>query len=450
MYKISLIILLVIGLGRISNAQELTYLKVDSLTYQLLLSKKYMELTTFSQKAIDQGLDSYSLRLRWGIAYYDQEKYFLAQEQFESALKFNSYDALLFEYIYYCYLYTQRSQEALLFADKFPESLKRKLNLTKRVLVNNLVTDMGYFTNSGRQTVIPEDMKTISDENGGQSGNYRLIKQDKNLDLRFIQTAITSKLSPKFYLTNSYGYYYLNKQTTYRYNSKDQSYNYYLNQHDYSLFAKFLFTAKFSIGATYHYCYYTSAPTSAIYSVINKKYSFVSNWVSSSNNISAINFRFATKKGWFEPSYSYSSITNLKVHQLNVSSFYYPFAKSKLYGQSTVSYVRESSNPGLIVYQKIGFPLSKRTSSELAFYYGKLKNFNENNAQIVYNLADNIKLKASLNLFYSASKHLQLNVYSSFLKRENTLLLYNTKNTITTNIINYNQYTIAGGIVWKF
>ncbi|MBC7864980.1 MAG: hypothetical protein IAF38_18545, partial [Bacteroidia bacterium] len=61
------------------------------------------------------------------VANYELGNYLLAQKHFEKALQFSSNDELILEYIYFCYVFSGRFEEARWFSKKFPESLSTKL-----------------------------------------------------------------------------------------------------------------------------------------------------------------------------------------------------------------------------------------------------------------------------------------------------------------------------------
>lgn len=72
MYRLTAILLLLSGALR---AQELSYNKVDSLTYTQFIMGRYNELEKTGKAALDQNIDFYYLRMRLGIAQYETHHY---------------------------------------------------------------------------------------------------------------------------------------------------------------------------------------------------------------------------------------------------------------------------------------------------------------------------------------------------------------------------------------
>ena len=101
------------------KAQEFTNSAVvEQTSYQLYMDKNWDELISFTNRALKEDYDYYYLRIRVGIAYFEKQNYLLAEKHFKKALNFNSSDALANEYIYYCYIYTGRYEEARMLAGK--------------------------------------------------------------------------------------------------------------------------------------------------------------------------------------------------------------------------------------------------------------------------------------------------------------------------------------------
>lgn len=80
---------------------SLTYSIVDGKSYDLYQKQEWDSLATFGKKALKKNFDSYYLRMRIGIALFEQKKYRLAENHFEKAIAFNDFDNLAKEYFYY-------------------------------------------------------------------------------------------------------------------------------------------------------------------------------------------------------------------------------------------------------------------------------------------------------------------------------------------------------------
>jgi len=110
------------------GAQDtLSSVRVEQQSYALYSQKSWTELERFGHSALAKGYDYYYLRLRMGIAFYAQRNYLLAEKHFQKALSFNAGDPLALEYLYGCYVYMGKSEEARALSKSFPKELAHQL-----------------------------------------------------------------------------------------------------------------------------------------------------------------------------------------------------------------------------------------------------------------------------------------------------------------------------------
>ncbi|MCK4919785.1 MAG: hypothetical protein KAS71_01990, partial [Bacteroidales bacterium] len=80
--KAGLILLLVIW-GQGSFAQkDASFVYLDSLSYQQYLQEDWSALIKTTRKAYKNNMDYYYMRMRTGIAYYEKQRYMLAEKHF--------------------------------------------------------------------------------------------------------------------------------------------------------------------------------------------------------------------------------------------------------------------------------------------------------------------------------------------------------------------------------
>jgi len=125
------------------SQDTLTTVNVEQKSYQLYLDKNWSELITFGNKAVHEGYDYFYLQLRIGIAYFEKKNYNLAEEHFRKALSFNSEDELTQEYLYYCYLYVGRYEEARLLSKGFSATLAEKIGTNKQSRIGFILLEGG-------------------------------------------------------------------------------------------------------------------------------------------------------------------------------------------------------------------------------------------------------------------------------------------------------------------
>lgn len=130
---------------------------VEQKSYQLYTDKNWSELIKFGNIAIGKGFDYYYLQLRVGIAHYERENYALAEGYFKKALKFNAGDDLSLEYLYYCYLFNGRYEDARMLSKQFNSSLSDKIGTSRQSKVSFVmieggtkITDSVEYYNKGK------------------------------------------------------------------------------------------------------------------------------------------------------------------------------------------------------------------------------------------------------------------------------------------------------------
>jgi len=164
MYKTTLVLLtaLLFFSGQ-SNAQKNDYVYYDSLTYKLYMEKDYKQLIKKGKEALHSGFDYYYLRMRIGIAYYNQKKYRLAAPHFKKALSFSDND-IVKEYLYYSYIWGGEPLMAERLINDMSNALKDKLRLGKSGVLATSV-DMAYLI---RAEDFPDDLDFPSLDPGTQ------------------------------------------------------------------------------------------------------------------------------------------------------------------------------------------------------------------------------------------------------------------------------------------
>lgn len=144
--------LCLLAAGMRSKAQEtLDFNQVESRSYAFYLEKNWSELLKLGNRSLAAGIDYYYLRLRMGIACYEQQKYRAAIPHFEQALHFSSGETLAQEYLYYCYLYSERNEHANWLSKSFDPLLAGETKTHKSNRLGFVAAEGGIkFSDSSR------------------------------------------------------------------------------------------------------------------------------------------------------------------------------------------------------------------------------------------------------------------------------------------------------------
>lgn len=116
---------------------------IETKTLELYTNKNWNSLISLGNDALKNGTDYFYLRMRLGIAYYEQKNYCSAEEHFAKAIEFNDTDDLAKEYLYYSNLFVGKEEEARKLSSSFSSELKEKLGLDKIALIDFISVNGG-------------------------------------------------------------------------------------------------------------------------------------------------------------------------------------------------------------------------------------------------------------------------------------------------------------------
>lgn len=109
-----LVIIILFICSSVAYGQELTFIQVDTTTYNQYLRGDWKALTVTGREALDAGIDYYYLQMRIAYAWFSMGRYRQAIKYYRNALSHNSGDPIANEYLYYAYKYSGRDNDALL------------------------------------------------------------------------------------------------------------------------------------------------------------------------------------------------------------------------------------------------------------------------------------------------------------------------------------------------
>ncbi|MBC8486464.1 MAG: hypothetical protein H8D45_10540 [Bacteroidetes bacterium] len=470
-----LLVIIIISPSILAQPTDLNSKTIDKKTYRLYLQKNWDSLIIISKQALKENIDYFYLRMRIGIAFYEIDNYRKAAYQFEKAIKFNTNDQSTLEYLYYCYLNTNRDLEANELSEHFSESLQQKIKPDPNRIINNIYFGTGpTFSNNisknKRRNLMGRD--SIYGEQDLNDNKYYLqlgLRQyiGKRFSVYLGYTNLTiSKLkqiqAPEIvktgYDTILYnGSYYVD--TLYKRNSNMYNQNYKLYQNQVYINANIALGKGFTLIPAFHWINvryntiyanikmkyaqsYDTIPSIPVYSIKQKDTSF-NNYVASLalyKNISVFNL------GLFG---SYSNLNNKNQYQLGTLFTWFPKGNLDFYTTSTLVSAWGEQKNRFVFEQLAGVKVSPKIWTEGFITIGEMINYNEKNGFIVHNLGDKIKFRAGTNLIITLSHKIELSLRYQFFNEECYLIRYNGENSYKTIGSDYQNNTITGGLKWK-
>lgn len=452
----SIIIVLVLLTLCTTNAFSQTAKEIeifDTKTYQQYQDKEWDLLVKTGNQAIQQGVDFYYLRYRLGIAYYLKQNYIKALKHFEKAENFYAEEPTLKEYIYYSRYFLNRKAEAEDKAIFYPKTVKSKLPKEEKV-ISKINLESGYlFSNIETQNLI------------GQNGFFAEEEQLINQQYYHVGMSLAPSFGFKLYLGASY--LTLDKIKRVQINLdqtgvEERLQNYTINQNEFYSAGTFQSGGIKIIPALHLIKVNYDLPTYEL-NEAEDDYLLSSSAISLSQYVGSLSLSGNFSNFTYDIFTSYSNLNYANQIQLGLNLSFFPLGNLNFYtrtgaklfsewyekGDPLVSY----TNSRLIFNQLIGFKINKSLWCETSFTYGDLQNTNEGNAFVVYNLIDNIKLKADINLIFTLSKNVGFSIRYQIQQRDNPYMVY-SDNTDFENydISKYSYFTnnLIGGLTWKF
>ena len=109
--RVSLLVFFVFTLCfKLSYSQQLTYERVDDLTYTQYTNAEWKNLLKTGKEALKNNIDYNNLRMRIGYANFQLKNYSASLKHYNKSLKFNSYNPWANYYVAFNNLYLNRKR----------------------------------------------------------------------------------------------------------------------------------------------------------------------------------------------------------------------------------------------------------------------------------------------------------------------------------------------------
>jgi len=443
MYKKITAILLFLLVFSVSWSQTNdNIMTIDQRTYKLWQEKNWKLLLTEGKDALDKGFDFYYLRLRMGIASYEQKNYQRAIIHLEKAKKFNGQEEYLDEYLYYSYVFAGRPGEAKKLASGFNLPLKEKTGTNRKPIVSELSLYYNMDMNSDKTTTSDYSIDIAHSKKGEQyiANNHHLIR-----------LSLTHDISRGFSITHGYSFinqhYFLFKQDSLRDTISDQV----SNVHQYFITGNIRLAKNWYMGVGLHYVgvRYTLQQTGPGFGGRRGRSSKATDSdISLFVNVKKM-FPYVNAGGAFY----YSTLNNDNQLQADIILETYPLGNLNLYTNSILSWQQENisgkATQRFILQQEIGGRIFKYLWMEGYGIFGNVHNFMSADGQIVYNNINTMKLKLGARLIIPVNNRMKFNLGYGYSVNESVYIPEEPDEYIY-NKTEYFNHSITGGFIWNF
>lgn len=317
-------------------------------TYAFYLNSDWEALIPLAEESIANGHDSYYIRMRLAIALYEHKKYTKAIRHFEKSLEFYPESSDAKSYLHYCYLFLGRRQEALRY--------------------------------QASDSIRPAFFQSMYFEMGTKKSDVAASTRD----VRYIFAGLNHELGKRVALFH--GYQHLTSDFAYVLtltpNGPGPGYGggsgtiesiYTVRQNEYYATLDILAGKGFFISPAYH------GQQVKADNYLNNNYAFsiqLTKWVG----------RFKLYGVYY-----HNSINNQNQQQAEGGIVYYPLGNTNLYLQVQETYHLENQDKNLVLLNRLGIKVFRKTWLEGFASFGDMMNYSEQNGLVVYNQLDTIK-----------------------------------------------------------
>lgn len=415
MHKL-ILILFIFPLAVIAQ-EPITYHSADSISYQYYLAGDWDKLINFGNEAIRQDVDFKNLRKRVGYAHFVKADFFSAQNQYLKALKFDTGDEDVKQYLYYCGINLGDKGSSKYYASKLSVDNQKYMGLKSNKFFDVIDVEYNHKINSVSSRSNPTYLRAgLSSQLTYRLSLYQSFSNFNQSELNAITdptpNIIVSESARK---TQNEYYASLNWQISSK-TSLLVGYHY--------LNAKVLDTVTVVDNSlpTTHPNYKTITPGTTFYP---------------GNMFIA---KASTKFNRFDFSLYGSTFTmdSLTTNQIGVQLGYLIPGKKSIYLKTSIYQLLETNNNHLVFSQSAGLVLLKNLWLEGSVTLGNLKNYADGNGLYMFNSTDETTFRTAATLMWSPGK--KLSFFGNY--------GYDKKLNISNNTT-YNQNSITGGIIWK-
>ncbi|MEI7980247.1 MAG: hypothetical protein WCI71_01250 [Bacteroidota bacterium] len=476
-------------------ADKPDFTKTDQLTYRLYQEKKWDSLIIVGKQALRQHFDYYYLRVRMGIAFYERGQFITAINQFSSALEFNKTDPVALEYLYFCYINSNRTADAYSLVPSMSPEMKTHLKISPPVIEEVHVEGGANLTgaggSNGKQTQAGLNAVYSEKDRYGNSYyghadftvnlwnkvslntayNYLNFSKTKSFAWTTIEDRLVTKADCTWGYFNHYSFDTLRKDTSYKYR---------INQNEIFLEARIILDGGFRIMPSIHILnvrypnlqarYYAQTVTDTLWknTINNTEYTFPFKRTiysiteidtSFCNYVAGITFTRDFNLFTLGLFGSWSDLNGKNQAQAGWSLTYFPLGNLNLYENTTITGFFQGSDSRILLSQVLGGKITPWLWAEGTLLWGDYTNANISNGAIVFNNSDKIRYRVGANLIFILSGHIQLSLTYQYYRKEFQQLYYiMTTDTVSgnsvalpqTKLYPYSTNTIIGGITWKF
>jgi len=443
-------LLMMMGTG--INAQvELDFNTLNSETYRLYLAQEWDSVIHLGKQGLRQDMDFYYLRMRMGIASYEEHRYRTASRHFTTALEQNQGDPVALEYLYYARLLSGQTEQAGITRNRFTGELAQKLPPQPARFFEQLSLEFLYSSGVDDQLF------------GDPAGLYPLdIPGDQSTTRHFTNTTLSlvNRITPGIRLSHSLAFMFKSNH----FFTGDTTNAIYIPQQQVTQL-QYYFSPEFTLHSGTHF-----SPMIHILG-IRSQVPYDSNMgymggppsqirlgtLKQTDLVTGLGFRQQAGNLDLHLGTYYSGLNGLRQVQGRVGFTWYPLGNLNLYAGAYVNSQfeldSETDSPIRFIPEAwFGFAIKEKVWIETHGSLGDMSNFLEYNGRVVYNSYTEVmekKINLSLSVPVTETGSL-LYLGGRWTANRSVFTASDPEIRDADNDIHYNAISIYGGVLWKF
>lgn len=439
MHRIFVIIILsVFGISASFAQKNLDSKFVESKTLSYYYAAKWDSLIILGEKAEKQGIDYYYLNYRIAVAYYFNNNFFTASHYFNKAYKQNK-NAFLDSY----------------FKEKYFRSLiysKQNVTANKILEVADTLADLVDIKFKGNLFLfgLSGNASPIIDEHKLRGKFYSRLSQTNYLQtIGLLGISYDGTIGENVSMALGYNYAKLSLIAAVENPFVFQIREFTVNQNAINIKPTYWFNRTNSISIAGGF----SSVSGQSYGVVDSlEMSFGYRDFSSRSFMGGIEYKHIYKNINWGLSGAISTFEYQELQmQAGITFNWFPKGNLDFY-TSTQAHIFSPSPASLrpIVFQKIGFKASRNLWVEAFGIYGDVKDFTLLSNNFSYEIPNHTYGIASAKIIYVINEKFNLFLGAQYLWKYSEKKELDFNNIEQTQIINYQQTNILGGLQWKF
>ena len=370
------------------KAQQPDYQTTDSTAERLYNAGNWKQLIQAENESLKNGIDFPALRLRLGYAQFVLENYGAALYQYDQVLKNDAFNQTARFYKSLCYKYLNHDLLA--------------------------AGEAAYLDTSSTKLFT---LKPFGIIDASLESSYKIADDNYRGNASYTRFGLNSILFKKLQLEQSVAYF---GQYIYIIDDKNWAQN---NDQQTEYFAKLSYALanRLVLFGGWHYMYTAFQSNTYNSNVLLAGLNYTGNYIDLQGDVDIGN------------------VVGDHINQYNAKITVRPLGNLNLYFISQETYLLENNNGAEIFNQTIGFKALKNLWLESSATFGKLDDYIEGDGLYIYNAVDDTKLKLGQTIYYQLNAHAMLQLNYIFEKKQDI-----------GQSINYNQYSITAGLLWRF